>query len=122
MIERLCRSCGKSFEQWNSMNTKCPLCLMNKYNFKQKKPMKRIGKIGKQWIADRKLWIKNNPANSSGFWYCFYCGKLLTIDNLTLDHKLSRGRHPDKRRSQDNLAPACYNCNKEKGSKDYDKM
>ena len=122
MIERLCKKCGRSFPQFNSMQNKCGLCMYNYDNkLKAKKPMKRIGKVGLQWIEDRKLWITNNPAKN-GFWNCEYCGKKLDINNLTLDHMLSRGRHPDKRRDQTNLVPACYTCNANKGSKDYVKM
>lgn len=84
---------------------------------KTTKPMNRIGSKGKMWIQTRKQWITQNPAP----WQCYICHKHLDKETLTLDHMLSRGRHPELRYDWDNLAPCCYQCNFDKGSKDYGK-
>jgi len=87
----------------------------------KKKHIRKIGKVGRQWIATRKEWIaKNLP--KYGYWNCTYCGKQLDLGSLTLDHKLSRSRHPELRYELSNLTPACWECNSEKGSKDYDEI
>ena len=76
--------------------------------------MKRIGPITKKWIATRQQWIKDNP----GPYMCFYCGVNLEVDEMELDHKKSRSRHPEMRYTMDNLVPSCHSCNSKKGSKD----
>jgi 5-methylcytosine-specific restriction endonuclease McrA len=38
----------------------------------------------------------------------------------TLDHIKSRSRHPELRLELSNLAPCCWRCNKEKGSKELE--
>jgi len=89
--------------------------------------MKRLGKVGKQWIADRKEWISNNPPNHQGYWECYLkiapdCLGSIDIDQLTLDHVVSRTRSPDKRRNQTNFKPACGPCNQLKGSRDLEEL
>lgn len=115
-IEYTCKDCGKSFTRYNSLNRICSKCQFNKYA-KPKKAIKRIGPVAKKWIETRHEWIKKHITDN-GLWECFYCGRLLTLDQLTLDHKLSRGRHPEKRFDENNLVPACWGCNEKKGSKD----
>ena len=76
------------------------------------KPIKRIGKRTQEWIARRQQWISEHPAP----WMCYLCLTPLDIDTLTIDHRYSRTRRPDLKYSFDNLAPSCYDCNREKGS------
>lgn len=85
------------------------------------KPKAKIekGKHEKQWIITRRTWFRKNPAEH---YNCFYCGKWLFPNQVTLDHKLARSRHPELRYRLDNLVPSCYKCNNDKGSKDYDKL
>jgi len=84
-----------------------------------KKHMRKVGKVGRQWIATRLEWIsKNLPDN--GHWDCTYCGVELHLNTLTLDHKQSRSRHPELRFDLDNLTPACWSCNHDKGSKSFE--
>lgn len=117
MIERMCKNCGNTFPQYNSTQTLCSKCSFNKYQNQGRKPIKKVGKITKKWFETRKEWIKQNPGNNG--WHCYLCGKLLDINTLTLDHKLSRSRHPELRFELSNLAPACARCNYEKGSKNF---
>src|SRR5215469_17939277 len=86
---------------------------------KGKKRIKRIGKVGRQWWQTRQDWIKKNLPDS-GTWKCTYCGGELTMNILTLDHKLSRSRRPDLRYDLDNLVPACWECNTAKGSLSFE--
>lgn len=113
MIEYYCVQCGRSFARFNSLQRKCGLCAKN---MTAKKPMKRLGKIGKQWLSDRQQWIKDNPPDHQGYWYCVIGNKALTIDSLTVDHDISRGRDQSKRREQRNLQPMCAYHNNAKGS------
>lgn len=117
MIEIMCRSCGNTFPQYNSLQRKCGRCSYN-LNAKPKKPMKRLGKVGKQWLADRAKWVKENPPNHQGYYTCYLCGGQVHLDEMALDHKKSRGRHPELRSDQSNLYPTHHACNNEKGSKD----
>lgn len=126
MIEYLCRSCGRSFQRFNALQTKCGTCAYN-LHAKPRKPMKRLGKIGKQWLDDRQEWITNNPPNHQGYWECYLrlspeCLGFIGIDQLTLDHVAGRGRNPDKRRDQANFKPACVFCNGLKGSRDLEEL
>ena len=90
-------------------------------------PIKKIGKQTKQWFMTRATWIRKNPPDENGYWYCYlrihpWCPYRLTIATLTLDHVVSRSHAPNKRFSQDNLKPACKYCNTEKGSQSLEKV
>jgi len=66
----------------------------------------------------------------TGTWQCTYCPRTLGVVQdldhgiylLTLDHIKSRSRHPELRYDLDNLTPACYRCNSEKGSRDLEEF
>lgn len=83
------------------------------------KTMKKIGKQGQKWLRVRAEWFRDNPAP---FYICYLCGERLTPKETTLDHIKSRGRYPELRYDPSNLAPACWRCNKEKGSRDVDEL
>lgn len=86
-----------------------------------KRRIKAIGKVGRQWIVTRKEWIQKNLPDS-GVWNCYYCGVELHLNELTLDHRLSRSRHPELRYELTNLVPACWTCNTQKGSRDAEEF
>jgi 5-methylcytosine-specific restriction endonuclease McrA len=75
--------------------------------------MNRVGKVGKNWHNARRKWYKRNPGE---LFNCYYCKKQLKRSEITLDHYLSRGRHPELRNEQSNLVVACWACNNDKGS------
>lgn len=70
-----------------------------------------------EWLKTRKAWVKANPPDHSGYWYCSYCGKALKKDEMTLDHIWPRTKRGDLIHEFSNLTPACYDCNRRKGSK-----
>lgn len=114
-MAKTCKVCGKrAYSNY---------CVQHKPKkpLKKTKYLKRIGKVGRQWAQTRKEWIQKNLPDK-GYWECRYCGKKLTIDKLTLDHKLSRSRRPDLRFEHDNLVPACWECNNQKGSLSEDEF
>lgn len=89
--------------------------------------MNRVGKQTKQWFITRATWIRKNPPDVEGYWYCYlrihpWCPYRLTVDNITLDHVVARTRDPSKRFALDNLKPACEYCNEMKGSKSVDQV
>lgn len=99
-------------------------------------PLKKIGKTTKQWLITRATWIRRNPPDANGYWYCYlrihpWCTPKLTIDPekvgygvgmLTLDHVIARTKDHSKKFDQDNLKPACGYCNDMKGSKPLDEV
>lgn len=85
---------------------------------KPRRPLRKIGKIGEQWIKARRSWISLHPPG----WNCYLCGKKLNKDTLTLDHVKSRSRYPELRFELSNLQPACIDCNVDKGSRDIDEL
>lgn len=90
-------------------------------------PIKKIGKQTKQWFITRGTWIRKNPPDANGYWYCYlrihpWCPYRLTLETLTLDHVISRSSDPSKRFTADNLRPACKWCNNEKGSQKLDRV
>lgn len=90
-------------------------------------PINKMGKHAKQWFMTRATWIRKNPPDQYGYWYCYlqihpWCPKKLTIHNLTIDHVVPRSNDPSLRYNQDNLKPACKYCNTEKGSKSLDQV
>lgn len=112
---KACRNCGvvghTAFACYGKVRNK----------WKRGKFLRRVGPVGRQWIATRKEWISKNLPDS-GTWDCTYCGKPLHLNELTLDHKKSRSRHPELRFELSNLTPACWDCNTLKGSKDLEEM
>ena len=50
-------------------------------------------------------------------WQCAYCEHRLTIDNATVDHIIPK--HKGGHSTRNNLACACSNCNKQKGSRSW---
>ena len=82
---------------------------------KPRKPLPRSGKISRQWNSTRQKWIRDNPEP----WACYICFKPLDASTLTLDHLMSRSRHPELRFDVTNLAPCCWKCNSLKGSKNF---
>lgn len=99
-------------------------------------PLNKIGKQTKQWIITRATWIRKNPPDKDGYWYCYlrihpWCTPKLVIDKdktgygiglLTVDHVVARSRDGSKKFSQDNLQPACGYCNDMKGSRSLDEV
>lgn len=99
-------------------------------------PLNKIGKQTKQWFVTRATWIRKNPPDANGYWYCYlrihpWCTPKLTTDKdkvgygvglLTVDHVVARTRDGSKKFSQDNLMPACGYCNDMKGSKSLDQV
>jgi 5-methylcytosine-specific restriction endonuclease McrA len=83
---------------------------------KPRKPARQVGKKGQKWLAVRREWIKNNPPDHSGYWYCYYCQCALTYDTLTIDHVIARSRRPDLQYDLSNLVPSCSMDNNLKGS------
>lgn len=86
--------------------------------YEKPKAKLKKGKQDKQWVVTRRTWFKANPAEH---YTCYICGKWLFPNQVTLDHIKSRGRYPELRYVLSNLAPCCYKCNVDKGSKEYNK-
>jgi 5-methylcytosine-specific restriction endonuclease McrA len=101
-------------------------------NPKTKKIISTKGKYAKQWDVTKETWFrKNSPIqNPYPHYLCYICGKWLrppakyatidtpSIEMVTLDHVLSKGRHPELRDALWDLKPCCWTCNTSKGSKD----
>lgn len=104
------------------------LCRYNPKNKdRQYTSIKKTGKYAKQWTITRKTWIRNNPPDQYGNWYCYlqihpWCPLKLDARTLTLDHVESRSHAPDKRFKADNLRPACIYCNNMKGSRKLEQV
>lgn len=121
-IEFMCDTCGTTFSRFTSMQRRCGRCQYNKMmalrTNSRAKPVKRYGKKTLEWLAERKQWIKDNPPDFAGYWYCYLrtteaCPGALQIDQLTIDHVIPRSKHKPTE-----LRPACMFCNNDKGSQD----
>lgn len=93
----------------------------------RKKRISSKGKQWKNWQRTRVDWIEANPPSFGGYWECYLkispmCPKFLTIDTLTLDHVVGRGRDSKLRYVLSNLKPACSPCNNLKGSQSVEKV
>lgn len=119
------------------MSRQCQRCGKRAYSdycvaHKPRKPLRTtkgsivpLGRrIGKQAAADRETklqWIQNN-ITEEGVWYCYLniapnCLRVLTIETLTIDHVIPKGRGLKYRHDPNNLKPACFWCNSLKGSR-----
>lgn len=126
MKEKECKNCKEIFTQYKTTQNICGDCEYKRSVEKSSRVIrKRINHRGKkthQWLdEDRPKWIKNHPPSHEGYWQCYLmihprCPIFINEGRLTLDHVKPRGTHPHKRRSQQNLKPACRYCNGLKGS------
>lgn len=123
----MCRTCGRTFPQYNTLQTKCPRCSTG---MKQTKPLKQKGKVAKNWDKDRAKWLKDTN-DGSDTWRCVVGGRMLSNNKLlleqfpnilpiTVDHEISRTRDPSKRREQSNYGAMCNFHNTDKGSRSLD--
>ena len=86
---------------------------------------------GKRSADYRKVFFATFPSDEYGRYYCAYCGKRLTADEVTVDHlyPIKKGEQSLKIQKRlkrkgfsgindpQNLVPACRSCNSKKGSK-----
>lgn len=125
-IEYICKNCGTTFARYLTTENLCNKCKYNKLmalresSGATRKPIIRVGKRAMAWIDERNMWIKNNPPDEFGYWYCYLrttalCPVRLDIDQLTLDHVIPRSSHKSSFQKAE-LAPACAYCNGDKGS------
>ena len=106
-LPKACKSCGAIGH--SAFN--CPK--RPRKPMRAKKRLDKMGKVGKKWLEVRNHWFK---LHNTSTYMCYLCGRLMPREETTLDHKLSRGRHPELRYDLNNLAPCCAACNKAKGS------
>lgn len=87
-----------------------------------KKPMKKIGKVGRKTIQSNKEFLDSVPDNEL---YCFYCKHigiiwLLMRKEANAEHYYSRARHPGLRLDNSKKVVSCDFHNADKGSRDGD--
>ena len=106
---RSCTFCGSTEHSQFYCRLKPHKTLQTTHTFR------KLGKHEIRWLETRNEWLKRHPGRT---WNCYLCGRLLTIETLTLDHVKSRSRHPELRYELSNLRPCCWPCNTAKGSRD----
>lgn len=89
-------------------------CYQNPKRAEQTAKKLSNGKVARRWYKTRRQWFKENPAEG---YTCYLCGVYVPKNEVTLDHIIPRSRRPDLRYELTNLAPACWTCNSQKGSK-----
>jgi 5-methylcytosine-specific restriction endonuclease McrA len=79
--------------------------------------MPRYGKDrgGKRIRRNRKIIRRDQhvAADGSLFWICYRCFKVLTREEVTIDHVIPRCKGGNN--SETNLKVCCWDCNQEKG-------
>lgn len=114
-----CKFCGET----NHFAYACRENPKNKNRTIKRTRLAPIGKQGRAWLDTRAQWLKDNPPPIRGMYYeCYlqihpWCPKLVTVEDMQLDHVVSRTRDPSKRLDVTNLRPSCEFCNAKKGSK-----
>jgi len=63
-------------------------------------------------LEEFRAWLEEEK-RGTGFWECVYCGRLLDISGVSIDHKIPLSRTGLS--SFDNLAICCEPCNRTKG-------
>jgi 5-methylcytosine-specific restriction endonuclease McrA len=84
---------------------------------KASKPMKKIGRVGKETAKAVAKWKRTLQPNHQGYFVCYMCGAW--VQYMTAEHTKSKARHPELRTDVKKLKLACDPCNEKKGSKDY---
>lgn len=79
-----------------------------------------IAKMRDAFAAVRREWIKLNPPNHAGFYYCHIGGEWVHIEAMELDEIVPRSVAPVDMSQpdwQDKVRPACHQHNYQKGSR-----
>lgn len=100
-------------------------CLMHKPRQGLPKPKGTITRLGKSygnWRKTKEAWYDQNPPDFQGYYYCHYCGRAITKDESTLDHKLIRSSYPQFRYDLGNLLICCWADNSKRGSMEYERF
>ena len=79
-------------------------------------PIKKVGKIGNQWLAFARQWKRDHKPDWAGNYPCTDCGNYVHASAITLDHRERRGSHPDLRFDETNIVPLCAPCHVKKDS------
>ena len=74
-------------------------------------------KIDFEWVHTRDLWFEFNPPDYRGFYQCGLCPWEVHKDEVTLDHIIPKGSHPELKHVLSNLQAAHGVCNQRKGSR-----
>ena len=77
--------------------------------------MRAIINRTKEYLAFRKQYLKEHPANHQGYWTCYY-GRQWTT-GIELDHDLAKSSHLDLHIDPDNIHISCVFHNRDKGSR-----
>lgn len=113
MKQKACKYCGgENHPSWKCFDKpRIPL---------KNNQLKHRAGVDPKWIETRHEWIHKHPPIDGGY-SCHYCRKFITLDQLTLDHKIPKsGLGITYKYQLDNLVPSCYPCNIKKGSIHYD--
>ena len=105
MIERLCKNCGTTFPQYNTLVTICGKCAYNRYT-KPKKPINKFGKRAQEYNEWR-INVAIPYLNQKFGHKCNRCGR---TSNLDVDHIKTRGSRPDLKMELTNLQWLCRSC------------
>jgi 5-methylcytosine-specific restriction endonuclease McrA len=68
------------------------------------------------WNACRAAWFDLNPPDHQGYYQCALCPQMVLKTETTLDHIITRSRDPKLKYVLENLQPAHYVCNNQRGS------
>ncbi len=83
--------------------------------FKEKtppKPLKRIGKVAKNWNSVRKEYLSKRLPDHTGYWICDDCNRY--TDSPDVDHRIKRSVAPHLRYEFSNLQLLCRPCHQRK--------
>lgn len=107
----ICKWCNSTYH----FSFQCPKNPKAQKPSKQRKSIKKIGKVTKKWLEVRKAFLDKQTE-----FRCFYCGLPLERNKVEVDHYKPRGSHPELRYELSNLVACCWSCNGKKGSTDGD--
>lgn len=95
------------------------------------KPRRRIKLVSSKTLTQeqeaKREWLRLNPPDERGRWYCYLqispkCYKVLTTATLRQEHVKSKVRYPELKYVVSNRKAACDPCNAMKGSRDLDEI
>lgn len=95
----------------------CPL--RAKRTLFSRKPMNKIGRVGKETESAVEKWKRTQKPDHQGYYTCYISG--IKIPYLMAEHPYSKARHPELRTNQ-KLEPVSAEINKLKGSMDIDEF
>ena len=113
MIEKMCKSCGRTYPVYNSAQSLCGVCSYNKYFRGKQKPISQRGKRTRDYEVWRDTVAIPHLTKQYGL-RCSECGVLPSGKYHDVDHIKKRSTPPELKTEITNVRFLCRRCHQKR--------